>query len=321
MALSRSVLTVAGLALLAAGGVYWMKDYAPSANATATDQVNSPVVLQLGDKSYTEAAVNAEITNSLPEGANNGEAVNFGDLDPAVQKNVLQGLVRRELLMQEAKSSDIEKDAKLQQKLAMLHDRLVLDAYLDKKLDELVPAAAIEAEYKTITSQMGGQEEVKARHILVESEAEAKKIAEELKKGGDFAKLAAEHSKDPGSKQSGGDLGYFTKDKMVKEFAEAAFALKNGEVSAPVKSDFGWHIIKTEDRRAVQPPALAEVRDQLRNKLAPAALEKYLQAKLDGQKVEFRSADGKMAPLFSADAPAQPATAAAAPADAPKAAN
>ena len=93
------------------------------------------------------------------------------------------------------------------------------------------------------------QEEVHARHILVESEALAKELGEKVAKGGDFVELAKEHSKDPGSKDSGGDLGYFGRGQMVPVFEETAFKLAKGEVSPPVKSQFGWHIVKVEDRR------------------------------------------------------------------------
>src|ERR1700739_5083039 len=103
---------------------------------------------------------------------------------------------------------------------------------------------------------MSGQEEVHARHILVEGEDEAKAIIEQLKGGADFAKLAKEKSKDPGAAE-GGDLGYFTKDQMVPEFAEVAFKLDKGQVSEPVKTQFGWHIIKVEARRSAPPPGSA----------------------------------------------------------------
>ena len=111
------------------------------------------------------------------------------------------------------------------------------------------------------------EDEVDARHILVDSEDKAKEVVEKINKGDDFAKLAVEYSSDPGSKADGGKLGYFSKGQMVKEFEDAAFALKKGEVSQPVKSKFGWHVIKIEDRRTKQPPAFDEVKGQIVNSL------------------------------------------------------
>ena len=107
------------------------------------------------------------------------------------------------------------------------------------------------------------EDEVDARHILVETEVTAQEVFDKVGKGEDFAKLAETYSKDPGSKADGGKLGYFTKGQMVKEFEDAAFALKKGEVSKPVQSKFGWHIIKIEDRRTKQPPSFEEVKGQI----------------------------------------------------------
>src|SRR5258705_2132051 len=110
---------------------------------------------------------------------------------------------------------------------------------------------------------MGNEQEVPARHILVPTEDEAKAILAEVKKGTDFAELAKQKSKDPGAAAEGGDLGYFGKSQMVPEFAEAAFKMKKGEVSDPVKSQFGWHIIKVEDKRTKPVPAFENVKDQI----------------------------------------------------------
>ena len=105
--------------------------------------------------------------------------------------------------------------------------------------------------YDEAIGQMKSEPEVRARHILVETEDEAKAVLAELKKGADFAELAKAKSKDPGS-ADGGDLGYFTKDQMVPEFSEVAFKLDKGQLSEPVKSQFGWHVIKVEDKREQQ---------------------------------------------------------------------
>ena len=107
------------------------------------------------------------------------------------------------------------------------------------------------------------EEEVSARHILVETEVSAHDVYAKVEKGEDFGKLAEEFSRDPGSKADGGKLGYFTKEQMVKEFSDAAFGLKAGEVSKPVKSKFGWHIIKVDDKRTKPLPTFEEVKGQI----------------------------------------------------------
>ena len=130
-----------------------------------------------------------------------------------------------------------------------------------------------EAEHKVYdeaVKQMTNEEEVHARHILVPTEEEAKAILAELKNGADFATLAKEKSKDPGAAE-GGDLGYFTKDQMVPEFAEVAFKLDKGQISDPVKTQFGWHIIKVEDKRIKPTPTFEQVKPQIDNYIAHRA--------------------------------------------------
>jgi peptidyl-prolyl cis-trans isomerase C len=124
--------------------------------------------------------------------------------------------------------------------------------------------------YDDAVKQMPAEQEVHARHILVPTEDEAKAIETELKKGADFAALAKEKSKDPGA-ADGGDLGYFTKDQMVPEFAEAAFKLDKGQISDPIHTQFGWHIIKVEDKRAKPTPTFDQVKVQLQNYVAHRA--------------------------------------------------
>jgi peptidyl-prolyl cis-trans isomerase C len=123
--------------------------------------------------------------------------------------------------------------------------------------------AEVKTAYDAAIAAMPVAEEVHARHILVTTEDDAKAIKAELDGGADFVTLAKEKSIEPGAKDSGGDLGYFTPDKMVKPFADAAFAMKVGEVSNPIQTQFGWHIIKVEDRREAPKPTLEELTQQI----------------------------------------------------------
>jgi peptidyl-prolyl cis-trans isomerase C len=124
--------------------------------------------------------------------------------------------------------------------------------------------------YDDAVKQMANEQEVHARHILVATEDEAKAIEDQLKKGADFATLAKEKSKDPGAAE-GGDLGYFTKDQMVPEFADVAFKLDKGQISDPVHTQFGWHIIKVEDKRVKPTPTFDDVKGQIQNYVAHRA--------------------------------------------------
>ena len=139
--------------------------------------------------------------------------------------------------------------------------------------------------YEEAVKSMGGQEEVRARHILVETEDEAKAILEALKGGADFATLAKEKSKDPGA-ADGGDLGYFTKEQMVPEFSEVAFKMYPGQLSNPVKTQFGWHIIKVEDKRTKPVPEFEKVKDQIEAFLMRKAQTEFVAKLRQGAKIE-----------------------------------
>jgi peptidyl-prolyl cis-trans isomerase C len=166
-----------------------------------------------------------------------------------------------------AEAAKIAENKDFARRLAYFRDKLLLDEWLTAEARKAVTEENARKLFDETVKGMQPEEEVRARHILVESEDEAKKIAARIKGGEDFAKVAGEVSKDPGSGKEGGDLGYFTKERMVPEFANAAFAMKPGEVSAPVKSQFGWHVIKVEDKRAKPLPQFAEVRGEIENYL------------------------------------------------------
>ncbi|HYY36585.1 MAG TPA: peptidylprolyl isomerase, partial [Xanthobacteraceae bacterium] len=156
---------------------------------------------------------------------------------------------------------------------------------LQQEAKAAVSDEAMHQIYNDAVKSVGGQEEVRARHILVQSEDEAKAILEQLKKGADFATLAKEKSKDPGAAE-GGDLGYFTKDQMVPEFADVAFKMYPGQLSNPVKTQFGWHVIKLEDKRTKQPPEFERVKDQIEAYLARKAQTDFIAKLRQNAKVE-----------------------------------
>jgi peptidyl-prolyl cis-trans isomerase C len=226
-----------------------------------------------------------------------GNAPDFNTFDESIRQNVLRGLISERLIYQEAVKAGFDKSPEVEKRLAELKKQVVMQAFMEKKSESLTTDEELKAAYDQKVKASVGQEEVKARHILVKTEDEAKKIVAELKKGAAFEKLAKEKSTDKGSGEQGGDLGWFTKDKMVPEFADAAFALKKGEISAPVKTGFGWHVIKLEDRRELKPASFEESKDELKSELAEQSVEKYVQSLLKGANVKYYDENGKEKPF------------------------
>ncbi|CAH1664584.1 Parvulin-like PPIase [Hyphomicrobiales bacterium] len=206
--------------------------------------------------------------------------------DERKRDEVINYLVDLKLGAKAAADAKITDSPEFAARLAYYREKVLLDEYLTREGKKAVTAEAAKKLYDETTKAMAPEEEAHARHILVEDEAQAKAVVERLKKGEDFAKVAADVSKDPGSGKEGGDLGWFTKDRMVPEFAEAAFKLKKGEVSEPVKSQFGWHIIKLEDKRSKPLPDFAAVKPQIDQYLERKAQQDIVMALREKGKVE-----------------------------------
>ena len=208
---------------------------------------------------------------------------------------LLNQMIDRRLIANEADKAKLADDPAVKQRLAYQRERVLQEAYLSRELKARVTDERLKALYAK--SQGGEREiEVHARHILVPDEAEAKKIAAEAKAGGDFAAMAKAKSKDPGA-ANGGDLGFFKRDQMVPEFATAAFALKPGEISSPVKSPYGWHVIKVEERRQAPPPSFEESAEELREQAAEEVLGEMLAGLRAKARVETFNLEGKAEPL------------------------
>jgi peptidyl-prolyl cis-trans isomerase C len=190
------------------------------------------------------------------------------------------------LLTQEAEAKKLDDSDSFKQQLEFARKKLLMAKLLDGEVKAASTEAAMRKVYDDATKQMKPEEEVHARHILVESEDEAKAVREELEKGADFAELAKSKSKDPGAAAEGGDLGYFAKEQMVPEFADAAFKLEKDKISDPVKSPFGWHIIKVEDKRTRPVPDFEQVKPQLEQFVVRKAQSEYLAKLREGAKIE-----------------------------------
>ena len=174
------------------------------------------------------------------------------------------------ILAQAADKQKIGDRDDVKRHLAFERNKVLMETLLQDTGKAALTDDAMHKVYDEAVKQMPPEEEVHARHILVPTEAEAKDIEDQLKKGADFATLAKEKSKDPGA-ADGGDLGYFTKDQMVPEFSDVAFKLDKGQISDPVHTQFGWHIIQVEDKRTKPTPTFDQVRSQLENFVAHKA--------------------------------------------------
>ncbi|WOJ91322.1 peptidylprolyl isomerase [Methylocapsa polymorpha] len=182
---------------------------------------------------------------------------------------VLDFLIDGVLVAQKAQADKLDQGPEFAKKLAYFREKLLMETLLGQVAKTAVTDAALKATYDEAAKAQKPETEIHARHILVPTDADAQAALKRVKAGEDFAKVAKEVSKDPGSE--GGDLGWFTKDRMVPEFADAAFKLEPGQISDPVKSPFGWHIIKVEDKRQKTFPSYDEVKDQVARYVAQKA--------------------------------------------------
>lgn len=219
---------------------------------------------------YADDAVVAKVGNLEIHQSELDLAV--ANLDPQLaqlpddQKKVaaLSAAIDVKLLAADATAEKLDQTDDFKKRMQYLTDRELHNAYFKKHVVDTVTDADVKARYDKEVAALPKQEEVHARHILVKTEDEAKDVIKQLDAGKDFAELAKEKSTDP-NKDDGGDLGYFSRGRMVKEFEDAAFALEKGTYSkTPVKTDFGYHVIKVEDKRDAPPPAFEQVQDQVR---------------------------------------------------------
>ena len=214
----------------------------------------------------------------------------------ALFEPIVERLVSQKLIAAQGRKDNVQNDAEFKARMAQFEERVMQEIVLNRMLEKRMTDAALRERFAAFQKDNPGREEVRARHILVANEQGAKDIIVELGKGGDFAKIAADRSIDPAGKQSGGDLGFFGKDDMVPEFWTAASGLKAGETSkAPVKSQFGWHVIRVEERRAVS-ESFEEVREKLASDMSQELMTGYVEGLVKAAKVERFGLDGKPLP-------------------------
>ncbi len=207
---------------------------------------------------------------------------------------VVEFLIERHLLAQVAAKEGTAESDDYKRRLAAYQAKALRDSYLALKISPSVTEEEIKVAYDKESAKVTQTERIRARHILVATEKEANDIEEKLKAGAKFEDLAKQYSLD-GSKDYGGDLGYFTAPEMVAEFSKVAFALKQGEVSAPVKTDFGWHIIRLDDRKMGAAQPYDQVKSAIRNVLVRDKVQALLASLQGTAKVEIVDPDLKKA--------------------------
>jgi len=238
------------------------------------------------------------------------EAGQLPPMSPNAKKDYLVQFVTDMILMsQAAEAKKMGDTLEFKRKLAFNREKLLMEQLLQKAAKEALTDKAMHDVYDEAAKQMGQEQEVHARHILIraaagddkaskEAEDKIKAIIVRLKKGEDFAKVASEATEDPSGKANGGDLGYFSKEQMVPEFSDTAFKLDKGQISEPVKTQFGWHVIKVEDKRVKPVPPFDEVKPQIEN---------YVQRKAQAELVTSLRASAKIEKMYKPDEPAAPA--------------
>ena len=236
------------------------------------------------------------------------------DISEEQKGEILDQYISMQLAAEEAEKAGVDKDAKVRDQLALARLQVLVDAGLQKYLEaHPVQESELRPEYDAQVAAL--PREYHARHILVEDQAAAEAITKELKGGADFAKLAAKRSKDSSSK-SGGDLGWFTLDTMVKPFADAVKTMQPGQLTEqPVQSQYGWHVIKLEESRATSAPPFDEVKDRVKMIVQRKKLQTHLEELRNAAMVEMTAAAdapaataGNAPAAPAANAPAAPAT-------------
>lgn len=267
-----AVLLLAGLGLAPSGSAAQGTPAAATAAASKVVAVVNGRALTEQDLTFAEAEVGQDL----------------GSLPPETRRRVLvEYLIENVLFAEAAEKDKIAQSTGFEQRLDYWRRRALRDAYFEKSVKSAISDAEARSIYDRQVGSAQQSEEVRARHILVDTEQLAKDIHQSLLKGIDFAELSRKHSKDPGSKENGGDLGYFQRGQMVPQFEETAFKLAVGAVSAPVQSQFGWHIIKVDDRRTKPLPSFEEVKDRLVGSLVHRKAQEIAQKLRQAAKIDF----------------------------------
>lgn len=284
-------------AILLAGGAY---SFATHAEAQETKTGAAPAAATVDMKKLPDL-FKADVTYATVEGQplKGAEIKEFIKLLPPQLQQVpaanadqmvemiVNQMVNDKLVAKQAAADKLTESAEVKRRVQDAQDQIVRDYFVEKNLEGKVTDAQVKKKYDELVASMPTELEARARHILVKEEALANELIAKIKKGEKFEDLAKEHSLDP-TKENGGDLGYFVKSAMVPEFGNAVFSMKKGEVTQkPVKSQFGWHVIKVEDTRPQEKPAFDQVKERIKAQLNDEQIRKMVEDLRNKSKVEI----------------------------------
>lgn len=266
------------------------------------------LILCAGLACADDAGANKSAAAEVVVGRVNGEAISLDVIKTLYDKAkgsfgnasfeqafaaVRDEVIAQRALLVDAKKTGVDQDPEVVKEIAETTAAIIWRANLTRRVTALVTDAAISEKYLELVKSYENKEEVHARHILVATEAEAAELIKKLQEGADFVALAKEHSTDKGSGSNGGDLGFFGEGVMVQDFSAAAFALKPGAMTEkPVKTQFGWHVIKLEERRKMTPPSLDGVKAQIQNQLRQQKTKEVIAAVEAALEIQKFNQDG-----------------------------
>lgn len=267
-----------------------------SADAAEEAAAEDPVVAVVNGTELRRSDV-VESARDLPQA--------YQDQLDQIFPALVDWLIDQTLLLEEGRRRNLQDDAQVKEQVALYEERVVREALVDRHLADRMTEEAVRARYDRFVAEFQPETEIHARHILVESQAEAEAVIAELDAGGDFAAIAKEKSTDTGSGADGGDLGFFTPEQMVPEFSAAAVALEPGSYSkTPVQSRFGWHVIKVEEKRETAPPSFEEARLEIENRLQQELVSEFV-ADLRADATIEKPAEAEAVPADPAAPPAE----------------
>jgi peptidyl-prolyl cis-trans isomerase C len=271
----RSIAIAAGLAAIVAAPALVL----PAVILPAIAQDAAKQVAKVDGQVITEEDVRIaldELSSGLPQ-----------QMDAAQRRSyAIDYLIDLKIVAGQAAKEKLDATPEFAKRLDQTRERLLMETILTREGEKAGTDEATRKFYDETVKGLKSEQEIRARHILVEKEEQAKAALDRVRKGEDFAKLAAELSTDPGSGKEGGDLGWFERGRMVPEFGEAAFKLEKGQVSDIVKTQFGFHIIKLEDKRDKKPPEFETVKDQLKRYMTQKAQQDFVLKLRESAKIE-----------------------------------
>jgi peptidyl-prolyl cis-trans isomerase C len=268
-----------------------------SAAIAAIGVISQPVLAQSGGKAVKDIVVakvegetiyRTELLRAFQSLPNEVKQTGL----EAIYPKLVERLIQRRLLIIEGRKKNLAKDAEVIRRMKLLESAVIGEVYLNRLIEKNLKPELLKERYQTFLANNPAREEVHARHILLEKEVDATNLIAHVQGGMDFAEAARKYSTGP-SASKGGDLGYFGRTDMVKPFADAAFALKKGEFTQkPVKTKFGWHVIKVEDHRKVEPPTFEALKPRLVQEAGQGVAVAVMQNLVDTAKIERFALDG-----------------------------